>query len=95
MKLTNSNSKRKLEEEIKSILTKMSETDPETKEYTAMAANLETLIQAQNVKKAKGIGMDTVAIIAGNLLGILLILGYEKASIITTKALSFVIRGRV
>ena len=31
----------------------------------------------------------------GNLMGIFLILGYEKANVITSKALGFIIKGRV
>lgn len=38
---------------------------------------------------------DTILVVAGNLLGILLILKFEKLDIITTKALSFVLKGRV
>ena len=38
---------------------------------------------------------DTIALIAANLLGIGLILSYEKLNVITSKALGFVIRGRV
>jgi hypothetical protein len=36
-----------------------------------------------------------MAIIAGNLLGIVLILGYEKANIVTSKAIGFVIKGKL
>lgn len=46
-------------------------------------------------KDKKRLDPNTVAIIAGNLLGIGLILSYEKLNVITTKALSFVIKGRV
>jgi len=38
---------------------------------------------------------DTLLVVAGNLLGIVLILTYEKANIITTKALNFILKGRV
>lgn len=41
------------------------------------------------------ISPDTLLIVGGNLLGILLILNFEKADIITSKALSFVLKGRV
>jgi len=41
------------------------------------------------------ISPDTLLVVAGNLLGILLILNYEKADIITSKAMNFVLRGRV
>ncbi|GEM_PF-2660349 len=38
---------------------------------------------------------DTLLIVGANLLGIVLILYYEKLDIISTKALGFVIKGRV
>lgn len=39
-----------------------------------------------------GIKPDTVALIGGNLTGILMILTYERADIITSKAINFVLR---
>lgn len=44
--------------------------------------------------KKPRISPDTIAMIAANLVGIVLILGYEKADVITSKALGFVMRGR-
>lgn len=38
---------------------------------------------------------DTLLVVAGNLVGIILILNKEKADIILSKALGFVLRGRV
>lgn len=38
---------------------------------------------------------DTLLIVAGNLVGILLILKFEKMDIITSKALGFVMKGRI
>lgn len=38
---------------------------------------------------------DTLLVVAGNLLGIVLILTYEKGNIITTKAINFILKGRV
>lgn len=46
-------------------------------------------------EKKHKVSPDTMAVIAGNLLGILLILGYEKTDIITSKALGFVLKGRI
>lgn len=57
---------------------------------------MELIERRQNLKKTKQkISPDTIAIIAGNLLGIALILSYEKLNVITSKALGFVLRGRV
>ena len=50
----------------------------------------------QNLDKdKKKLDPNTIAIIAANLLGIGLILSYEKLHVVTTKALGFVIKGRV
>ena len=38
---------------------------------------------------------DTLIIVAGNLAGILLILNFEKLDIVRSKAMSFVLKGRV
>ena len=84
-----------LEKEIDNVLGRMSELDPDSKEYSAMASNLERLFSAKSKEKDRKISPDTLAVIAGNLLGIGLILTYEKLNVITTKALGFVIKGRV
>lgn len=41
------------------------------------------------------ISPETWAIVGGNLLGIILILEYERCHVIASKAMGFVIRGRV
>jgi len=41
------------------------------------------------------INPDTLLIVGGNLLGIILILKFEQLDIISTKALGFVLKGRV
>ena len=41
------------------------------------------------------ISPDTMLVVAGNLAGILLILKFEKLDIIATKAIGFVLKGRV
>lgn len=84
-----------LEKEIDEVLFYMSGLSPESQEYSNIINNLEKLYKAKNEELNRKIKPDTIAIIAGNLLGILLILGYEKTNIITTKALSFVLKGRV
>jgi hypothetical protein len=59
-------------------------------------AQILTLLERKNaLGDKKRISPDTLAVIAGNLLGIVLILTYEKVNVITTKALGFIIRGRV
>lgn len=84
-----------LEKEIDAVLVQMSLLRPDSKEYSAMAGNLEKLYKAKSGERNRHISPDTIAIVAGNLLGIALILGYEKTNVVTTKALGFVMKGRV
>lgn len=60
-----------------------------------ISAILSLMERRTSLGDKRRISPDTVAIIAGNLLGIVLILTYEKGNVIATKALGFIIRGRV
>lgn len=63
--------------------------------YSEMAKNLELLYKTKANDKKPKVSPDTVALIAANLLGIGLILWHEKADVITTKALGFIIKGKI
>lgn len=95
MKITKQDKRSNLQEAIDSALSVMSELEPFSDEYSAIASNLEKLYRARDLENIRGISPDTIAIIAGNLFGIGLILGYERMNVITSKALGFVMRGRV
>lgn len=97
MKLFAKKEKTKLEVEIDRVLDKLSTIDPvkHEYEYEVITDQLSRLHEAKSRDADNQVSMDTLAIIAGNLLGIGLILNYEKANIITTKALGFIIKGRV
>lgn len=87
--------KSKLDEEFDACLDEMSSVSTASEEYDKMVRNLERLHRLKMEEKCRKVSPDTKAVIAGNLLGILLILGYEKANVITSKALGFVLKGRV
>jgi hypothetical protein len=63
--------------------------------YSTMTENVERLYKAKSYEKTRGVSPDTIITVVGSLLGIILILGYEKAGVITSKALGFVLKGRV
>lgn len=81
--------------EIERVIASLSKISPETEEYGAAVSHLETLYKARAQKAANAISGDTVLIVAGNILGIVLILGWENTHAVTSKALSFVMKGRV
>lgn len=94
-KFTKKDKRTNLEMEIDHLLEDMMKVAPNSESYTTMAANLEVLYKAKSHERVRRVTPDTVAIVAGNLLGIALVLYHEKANVITTKALGFVIKGRV
>jgi len=53
--------------------------------------------QAYNemLKKSWKISPDTILVVAGNLLGIILILKFEQVDLLTSRALNFVLKGRI
>lgn len=73
---------------IDELLSEMVSVDGGSEEYTVMANNL---VKLHSLKpQAKRVSADTKAAIAGNLVGILLIVTHERTHVITTKALSFI-----
>lgn len=96
MKLFTKRDKRtNLEKEIDAVLKHIETMDPASEDYTKIVKNLETLYAAKGEKPIRRLSPDTIAIIIGGLLEIGLIMGYEKFSVISTKAWGRLIRGRV
>jgi hypothetical protein len=75
---------------IDGLLETMSHYDPDSEEYSKMT---DQLVKLYKLKKettpSKRPSADTLALIAANLTGILIIIGHERAHIITTKAFGF------
>ena len=82
-----------LEEEIESVLRHLKVTTVTSEEYPKMLNYLTRLYDLKG-ERPSSVKKDTIALIAGNLAGILLILKHERMDIITSKALSFVIRAQ-
>lgn len=83
----------KLDEVIDAALLELSRFTPDQKEY---AQALDQVVKLNQLKKdnnpSQQISYDTLAVVAGNLLGIVMIVGHERASIVTSKALGFVMK---
>ena len=82
-----------LEEEIVSMLRHMNVIGVDSAEYTKALSHLDKLYTLKGDKPDR-VRKDTMALIGGNLVGILMILKHERMDIITSKALSFVIRAQ-
>lgn len=95
LKITKKDKRTNLEKEIDRVLKEAEYLNPNSDDYSVVAENIERLYKAKSCEKSRTVSPDTIAVIAGNLLGIALILGYEQSHVITSKALGFVLKGRV
>ncbi|ADD81039.1 gp041 [Rhodococcus phage ReqiPoco6] len=91
-----SDSKVGLENAINSLLEEMSHLNGDSEEYAKMTEQLDVLYKLKEVdhkvEAGKRVSADTLAIIAGNVLGIAMIVGHERVSILTSKALPLLMK---
>lgn len=96
MKKNQENKNDKIEEEIKKVFELMGVAERGSKEYNQLLDNLDKLMDLKyNYKKKKSIDWNTLLVVSGNILGIAMILWWEQGHVVTSKALAFVLKGRV
>lgn len=82
-----------LDEAIDRLFNSMQKMHPASEEYSNTADQLLKLHKRRDEStSSKRVSPDTLAVIAGNLVGIVAILGYEKTGAITSRALGFVMK---
>lgn len=64
-------------------------------EYAALLAQLDQLYKTRAQLAKPSITPDTMLIVGGNILGILVIVSYEHLHVITSKALGFILKARI
>lgn len=86
----------KLEKVLDDLLDLMLETDTNSEEYAKMADLLVKLYKLKevdiNATAKKRLSPDTLAVVFGNLAGILLVLGYEQVGVVSSKAFGLVMK---
>ncbi len=84
-----------LNEAITDAFAEMRGHNSDTEEYANASAQMIKLMQLKDeLSSKKRISPETLATIGGNLAGILLILNFEKANVVASKALGFVMKLR-
>jgi hypothetical protein len=94
MRWTLSKEKTTLETIIATVESAMQETEVNSSEYSELMTKLERLYKIRAGERQSPVSRDTLALISGNLAGILLIIAYEQRNVITTKAFGQIIRPR-
>lgn len=85
-----------LQDAIDKLFVDISNVSPDSEEFALMVTNMDTLYKLKEVdakiKSAKHEKISLWATVAANILGIGMIVGHERASVVTSKALSFVMK---
>jgi hypothetical protein len=79
---------------IDDALAQLSGLSIDTDEYTRKVDQITKLYKLKEQEAPKRVSPDTLALVAGNLAGIMLMLHYERVHVITSKALGFVLKPR-
>jgi hypothetical protein len=83
-----------LETAINEVLNEMQGFTADSKEYSKMVKQLSKLYALKEIDKTDRLSKDTKAIIIGNLVGILIIVAYERGHVMTSKALPLLVKFR-
>ena len=83
-----------IDKQIACVLKEMTAVGVTSADYPALMTILERLETLRLKERREPISRDTIALIAGNLMGILLIVAYEQKHVITSKGFGQVIRPR-
>ena len=78
-----------LDEAIRDLIESMSQDTPGSPEYAEKVKNLDILYKAKATYGKRHVSADAVLTAAASIVGVVLMLGFEKSNVITTKALSF------
>ena len=84
-----------LEKEIERVQLKLTNHQPDSDEYAKTLKQLTKLHAMQVENQPKRISKETILIVGANLAGIALIMIFEKSNILTSKAMSFVMKSRL
>ena len=81
-----------LADEIDRVRRQMLHVELYSEEYSKLLGHFERLSQMQNESGSRRVSPDTMVLVAGNLLGIVVIVGYERMHVITSRAIQFILR---
>lgn len=81
-----------LDQAITDALSQLGSVPAYSDEYHKIMTQIEKLYAMKTSNRLQRVSPDTLAIVLGNLVGIAIIVGHERANVVTSKALSFVMK---
>jgi hypothetical protein len=87
--------KKTIDDEVEHVLAYLATANAGSKEYKVAVENLKELCEARSKKPARLIELEPVIAAATGIFQILLIMNHERLHVIATKALGYVVKGRI
>ncbi len=82
----------KFDQPIDAILVELRKENPESEKYSSLLVQLDRLTQLKDRERINKVSADTAWMVAGNLLGILVIVAYEQKHIMASRGMNFILR---
>jgi hypothetical protein len=83
-----------VDRQIETVLEKMRQVGVDSEDYGRLMTHLERLTDLKCKGKKNPISSDTIVMVIGNLVGIVLIIAYEQKHVLTSRALNQLPRPR-
>ena len=84
--------KSRFDEPINKVLDEMSRLNEDSEAYSEHLKHLDKLTQLKERERSSGVDLNTVCLVAGNLLGILVIVAYEQKHVMASRGMNFILR---
>lgn len=92
-------SKQENQEALDSLITRVVEDmemyGPGSEEYNTLLSQYERLVRLKAENKPQRISRDTMLIVGGNIVGILIVVIYEHSHVVTSKAFGNILKPKV
>lgn len=83
-----------LDSEIERLIEALSLLDPSSEQYLKVSDNLRALCEAREKKNPLQVNLDAIIAVSANILGLIIVLNFEKTNVITTKAFGMIFKGK-
>lgn len=84
------NSLQAMDEEIERLTRQLADLQPLSDDYSKILKLISELTEARSKKNERAVSTDVLLTIGANIVGMLLVLNYERLNVISTKALTMV-----
>lgn len=79
-----------IDEPIEQVLNEMNRVGPRSDEYPALVAQLDRLTEMKTQERKNKVSPDTLWIVGGGILQVLVIVAYEQKHVMVSKAVGFI-----